>query len=42
MSLGLVERKVEDFSTEYGDLTIAVEIVPSVQDAINHIHSFGR
>jgi gamma-glutamyl phosphate reductase len=41
VSLGLVERKVEHFSTEYGDLTVAVEIVADIDTAIKHIHTFG-
>lgn len=32
---------VEDWHTEYGDLTLAVRAVRSLEDAIGHIHAFG-
>ena len=32
---------VEDWHTEYGDLTLAVRVVPSFEAAIEHIHRYG-
>ena len=32
---------VEDWHTEYGDLTLAVGVVPSLEAAIAHIHRYG-
>ena len=42
-SLGdsVIPAKPQDFSTEYCDLIIAVKIVDSAQEAINHINTFG-
>ena len=33
--------EVKDWHTEYGDLTLAVRVVPSIEEAIAHIHRFG-
>mmetsp|Transcript_13388 Transcript_13388/g.20133 ORF Transcript_13388/g.20133 Transcript_13388/m.20133 type:complete len:757 (+) Transcript_13388:137-2407(+) len=41
MSLGLTTSRVEDFSSEYGDLVISLEVVDSADDAIRHIHKYG-
>ena len=32
---------VQDWHTEYGDLTLALRIVPSLSAAIDHIHRYG-
>ena len=32
---------VEDWHTEYGDLTLAVRVVRGLDEAIGHIHAFG-
>ena len=32
---------VEDWHTEYGDLTLAVRVVRGMEEAIGHIHAFG-
>jgi gamma-glutamyl phosphate reductase len=40
--LGLTVRRVEDFSNEYGDLVMSLEIVENVEGAISHIHKYGR
>ena len=42
IKLGLTDRHVEDFGSEYGDLTVAVEVVDSMESAIRHIHTHGR
>lgn len=34
-------REVEDWHTEYGDLTMAVRVVPSFEAAVAHIHQYG-
>jgi len=41
IGLGLTTRRVEDFSSEYGDLVISMEVVDSVDHAIRHIHKYG-
>lgn len=41
IELGLASERVFQFSMEYGDLTLAVEIVSSVEAAIDHIHQYG-
>ncbi len=33
--------EVEDWHTEYGDLTLALRVVPTLEAAIEHIHRFG-
>lgn len=33
--------QVQDWHTEYGDLTLAVGIVDSIDEAIDHIHHYG-
>jgi len=42
LQLGLTERPAVDLRTEYGDLSLSVEVVDSVGDAIRHIHFYGR
>jgi gamma-glutamyl phosphate reductase len=42
LQLGLTERPAVDLRTEYGDLSLSVEVVDSVSDAIRHIHFYGR
>ena len=42
MSAGLVERIANDLKTEYGDLSMSVEIVDDVSEAVAHIHKYGR
>jgi len=37
----LVRAHSEDWTTEYGDLTIAIKVVDSVDEAIDHINQFG-
>ncbi len=39
--LGAGVGPVEDWHTEYGDLTVAVGVVRSMEAAIEHIHRFG-
>ena len=43
LPLELAEQigEVEDWHTEYGDLTLALRVVPSLDAAIEHIHCFG-
>lgn len=41
MSKGLTEKIAPSMSNEYGDLSITIEIVSSVQEAIDHIHKYG-
>lgn len=33
--------EVKSLRTEYGDLELCIEVVDSVQDAIDHIHKYG-
>ena len=33
--------KVEDWHTEYGDLTLAIKLVSNLDEAIDHIHTYG-
>ena len=33
--------KAEKLSIEYGDLACTVEIVSSLEEAVNHIHKYG-
>ncbi len=35
------DQKVKSFKEEYGDNTITVEFVSSLEDAIDHIHKYG-
>lgn len=35
------DGKVQSFKTEYGELTLSVEMVPSMRHAIDHIHKYG-
>lgn len=39
---GLAETAAESFHVEYGNLTICVEVVNSVEEAIDHINRYGR
>ena len=39
--LGASLGEVEDWHTEYGDLTLAIGLVPSFEAAIKHIHRYG-
>ncbi len=41
MKEGYAERPAEGFNTEYGDLGITIEIVSNLNDAIDHIHTWG-
>jgi len=41
MAKGLTEKIAPNMNNEYGDLSITIEIVNSVQEAIDHIHTFG-
>lgn len=42
MRLGLTERAVQDMHTEYGELCMSVEVVDSLDRAVEHIHKYGR
>ena len=42
VKLGLTEQSVLDFHHEYGSLSVSVEVVQSVDEAIEHIHTYGR
>lgn len=42
MSLGLAGDPAEDMSTEYGDLRMSFEVVGGLQEAVDHIHQYGR
>jgi gamma-glutamyl phosphate reductase len=42
MALGLAGEPVESMSTEYGDLRMSFEVVSGIQDAVDHIHQYGR
>lgn len=33
--------EVKSLRTEYGDLELCIEVVDSVQEAIDHIHKYG-
>jgi delta-1-pyrroline-5-carboxylate synthetase len=35
------DGSVADFHTEYGEKTLSVEVVPNVQSAVEHIHTYG-
>lgn len=41
VSAGFSERLAADMHTEYGDLMVSLELVDSIDDAINHIHCHG-
>lgn len=41
LQAGLVEQKAVSMHTEYSDLSVAVEIVDDIGQAVNHIHRFG-
>ena len=41
MAAGLADTPVDSLSTEYGDLTLSVEIVTSLEHAVSHIHTHG-
>lgn len=38
---GLVEQKAVSMHTEYSDLSVTVEIVDDIDQAVSHIHRFG-
>jgi delta-1-pyrroline-5-carboxylate synthetase len=38
---GLTDRVAKDFKMEYGDLSITIEIISSLQSAIDHINEYG-
>jgi glutamate-5-semialdehyde dehydrogenase len=40
-SHGIDAAGVEDWHTEYGDLTIALKLVPNLDEAMAHIHTHG-
>jgi gamma-glutamyl phosphate reductase len=40
--LGLTDKLTESFSIEYSDLRMNVEVVSSIQNAIEHINKYGR
>jgi gamma-glutamyl phosphate reductase len=42
IKLDLAKSRVEDFSNEYSDLVVSLEIVDNVDKAIAHIHKYGR
>jgi gamma-glutamyl phosphate reductase len=42
MSLGLAGEPAESMSTEYGDLRMSFEVVSGLQEAVDHIHQYGR
>ena len=44
VSMGLFSdaEAATDMHREYGDLGMTVKVVESMQDAINHIHTYGR
>lgn len=42
MKMGLTDVEVESMNKEYGDLSMTVEVVDSVDEAVEHIHRFGR
>ena len=41
MKAGLCDNEAEELKCEYGDLTCMVEIVDSVDDAVDWIHTYG-
>jgi gamma-glutamyl phosphate reductase len=38
---GLTDRPADDLHKEYGDLSMAVELVGSMEEAVDHIHKYG-
>ncbi len=42
LKYGLTEKACEDFHMEYSDLKMNVEVVQSLEEAIDHIHQYGR
>ena len=42
MALGLAGEPAESMSTEYGDLRMSFEVVSGLQEAVDHIHQYGR
>ena len=38
----LTSISAESMKTEYGDLMLTVEVVSSLQEAIDHIRTYGR
>ena len=41
MELGLTEQVANDLHIEYGDLRLTVEVVKSIDDAIDHVNTYG-
>ncbi|MCC3408672.1 MAG: glutamate-5-semialdehyde dehydrogenase [Microcoleus sp. PH2017_10_PVI_O_A] len=39
--LDIAEANEEDWSTEYSDLILSIKIVDSVEEAVNHINTYG-
>ena len=42
MKASLTEKAAETLHKEYSDLRMSVEVVESVEEAIKHIHDYGR
>ena len=42
MKQGVLDNAAENMNTEYGDLMVCVEVVPSLDAAMAHIHTYGR
>ena len=42
MAAGLTEQVASDLGTEYGSLSMTVEVVSGVHEAVQHIHTYGR
>ena len=42
MKVGLTDKKADDLHTEYCDMSMSVEIVSTIQMAIDHILTYGR
>ena len=42
MSLGLTGEKAVDLRREYGELSMTVEVVDSMKQAVDHILLYGR
>lgn len=42
MALGLTGEKALNMRKEYGELSMTVEVMDSVQEAVGHIHTHGR
>lgn len=42
MKAGLTEKAAVDMHIEYSELRMTVEVVQSLEDAVTHIHTYGR